>query len=711
MRPRWMWSAPMTASNSTSEAALRGPWRARFAGLAAGLVVLALIQWIGADAISRPVFDRWQTLSPRSLAATRVAVVSIDDASIKSVGPWPWSRYTLARLTEDIAAQGATVIGIDVLMPEHDRHSPEDFVAFYPEISAAAAAELRALPSMDAAFAEVVGRAPVVLGRGGLDATPAAEPPALAVEATFAPDLPQDVRSWPRALANIPEIDIVAAGHGLLNADPDADGTIRRIPLVARVAGQATPGFALELARIAAKVETIVPEVRDGRLAAIGLGGRRIAVDRDGRMRLHFGTLPAHAEISALDLLDKSLKAKTLAGRIVLVGLSAAGTADVVPTPLAEKAYGTAVQAAAVDAILAGDSLSRPAWGDAAELALALVLSLALVFGLSRVRPLLAAALTLAICLAMGVASWLAFGHGLLLDPARPLLISVVAGGVTLAMLFAEGRRTQQRLQSALLDQRLAAARSAGELAAARGIQLGMLPTAESLRDFDARIEVAGLIEPARSIGGDFYDVVRIDAHRICVLIGDVTGKGVPAALFMALSKALTKSVLLRGLDDLGAAIGQLNDEIARDNVEDMFVTMFVGLIDTRTGMLELCSAGHENPLRVAADGKVEVLASEGGPPLAVVPDFPYQTRRMQLADGDTIVIVSDGIAEAQDPDGGFFGGERLAGVLAAWGNAGDVGGSGRSLLDAVRAFEGGGEATDDLTVLAFRYRAPAHAG
>ena len=698
----------MTASNSTSDAGLRGPWRARIAGLAAGLIVLALIEGIGAEAISRPVFDRWQTLSPRSLETTRVAVVSIDDASIKSIGPWPWSRYTLARLTETIAAQGATVIGIDVLMPEHDRHSPEDFVAFYPEIPAAAAAELRALPSMDAAFAEVVGRAPVVLGRAGLDTIAEADPPALAVEALFAPDLPKDVQSWPRALANIPEIDIVAAGHGLLNADPDADGTIRRIPLVARVAGQATPGFALELARIAAKVETIVPEVRDGQLAAIGLGDRRIAVDRDGRMRLHFGTLPASAEISALDLLDKSLKAKTLAGKIVLVGLSAAGTADVVPTPLAEKAYGTTVQAAAVDAILAGDSLSRPAWGDAAELALALALSLALVFGLSRLRPLLAAALTLAICLGIGVASWLAFRYGqLLLDPARPLLIGVVAGGVTLAMLFAEGRRTQQRLQTALLDQRLAAARSAGELSAARGIQLGMLPTAESLRDFDARIEVAGLIEPARSIGGDFYDVVRIDADRICVLIGDVTGKGVPAALFMALSKALTKSVLLRGLDDLGAAIGQLNDEIARDNVEDMFVTMFVGLIDTRTGMFESCSAGHENPLRVAADGKVETLTTEGGPPLAVVPDFPYETRRLQLADGDTIVIVSDGITEAQDPDGGFFGGERLAGVLAAWGNAGDVGGAGHALLSAVRAFEAGGEATDDLTVLAFRYRAP----
>lgn len=699
----------MTASNSPSDGqgGASGRWRARIAGLAAGLLVMLALQWIGPEAIGRLVFDRWQTLAPRQIDQHRVAVVWIDDASIRSIGPWPWSRYILARLTETIAAQNARVIGLDMLLPERDRHSPADFVALYPEMSAGTAAEIRQLPSMDAVLAQVVGRAPVVLGRAGLDADPDPDAGTLAVEAMFAPPPPRDVQSWPRALANIHEIDDVAVGHGLLNANPDPDGTIRRIPLVARVAGQPTPGFALEIARVADGVETIIPILRSGRLEAIGLGNRRLAVDPDGSMRLPFGVLPARANVSALDLLDGSLPAKTLDRRIVLIGLSGAGTADVVSTPLAARSYGTTVQAAAVDAILAGQSLSRPRWSNTAELLLALGLSLLLVFGLSRMRPLLAAALTLAIGLGVIAASWFAFRHGgLLLDPARPLLIGLTAGGVTLAVLFAEGRRYQQRLRRALLDQQIAAARTAGELSAAREIQLGMLPTSAMLRDFDSRIEIEGLIEPARSIGGDFYDVVRLDADRICLLIGDVTGKGVPAALFMALSKALTRSVLLRGEADLATAVGLLNDEIARDNVEDMFVTMLVGLIDTRTGRFELCSAGHENPYRVSADGKVAPLISDGGPPLAVVEAFPYDTATVQLGDGDTVVIVSDGITEAQAPDGDFFGSGRLEAVLANWGNRDAVGGAGRALLDAVRTFEAGGEATDDLTILSFRYRA-----
>ena len=128
------------------------------------------------------------------------------------------------------------------------------------------------------------------------------------------------------------------------------------------------------------------------------------------------------------------------------------------------------------------------------------------------------------------------------------------------------------------------------------------------------------LIEPARSIGGDFYDTIRLDSDRVCFLVGDVTGKGVPAALFMALSKALAKSVLLRDGKDLATAMTRLNDEIARDNGEDMFVTMLVGLLNTQTGALELCNAGHENPWLVTEQGDVRHLRPEGGPPLSVEP-------------------------------------------------------------------------------------------
>ena len=186
--------------------------------------------------------------------------------------------------------------------------------------------------------------------------------------------------------------------------------------------------------------------------------------------------------------------------------------------------------------------------------------------------------------------------------------------------------------------------------------------------------------------------------------VGDVTGKGVPAALFMALSKALTKSVLLRDGLDLGAAVTRLNDEIARDNSEDMFVTMIFGLLDTSTGALALCNAGHENPWLVRADGSVTHLSPDGGPPLSVVSGFPFVVDMVQLSVGDAMVFVSDGITEAQNQTHDFFGTERLASALSRVTASAAIAATGNALLNDVRIFEDGAEATDDLTVLAFRY-------
>jgi serine phosphatase RsbU (regulator of sigma subunit) len=171
----------------------------------------------------------------------------------------------------------------------------------------------------------------------------------------------------------------------------------------------------------------------------------------------------------------------------------------------------------------------------------------------------------------------------------------------------------------------------------------------------------------------------------------------------MALSKALSKSVLLREQGDLGAAVTALNAEIARDNAQDMFVTMLVGVIDLASGRVELCNAGHENPLRIDAGGTVSEIALVGGPPLCVADGFPYEAEAIRLSPGEGIAIVTDGITEAQDPAGDFFGHARLAAVLERW--RGPASEAGDALLASVRAFEAGGESSDDVTVMALRWR------
>jgi adenylate cyclase len=178
-----------------------------------------------------------------------------------------------------------------------------------------------------------------------------------------------------------------------------------------------------------------------------------------------------------------------------------------------------------------------------------------------------------------------------------------------------------------------------------------------------------------------------------------VTGKGVPAALFMALSKALTKSVVLRGVPSLADAAAILNDELMRDNSE-LNLTMLIGIIDLATGEVRLMSAGHEHPLHIQADGSVVVNELDGGPPFCIV-DFPYPEESMKLTPGETLVLISDGVSEALNGSDELFGHKRLVAALAGKKTATEMV---EAIRDAVRAFEDGTDPTDDLTVMAVRY-------
>jgi serine phosphatase RsbU (regulator of sigma subunit)/CHASE2 domain-containing sensor protein len=669
--------------------------------IVAALIAGALLGLIGFDRYSRPLFDLWQRAAPRSLEKTQVRIVWIDDASIKTIGPWPWPRYIMARLTETLVQSEPKVIGYDIIFPDPDRNTPEAFVSLYPELPPATAATIRALPSMDALFSQVLGKSQVVLARVGLDTETAETEQNLLVEAQFGAPLPPGTKSWGRVLGNLPILDDVALGHGLINGTFDRDGVIRRVPLVGKAAGKDMTGFALEMARIARGVERIDPVTGVSGLNALRFNGKLLPVAKDGTARIRFGRLPEKAIISAADLITGTVSSKIVAGKIVIVGLNAAGTSDVVGSPIDAQTYGTMVQAGAVDAILNNALIARPGWAWSVELAIAIfIMALALVVA-PRLRGIQVAAIAITTTIATFLLSALAFyRYGVMIDATGPLFVGVVACATMIFRLFAHARQT-------LFEERLVSARATGELNAARDIQLGMLPDRQGLSAFDMHVDLDALIEPARSIGGDFYDVIRLDEHRVCFLIGDVTGKGVPAALFMALSKALSKSVLLREADDLGAAVTRLNTEIARDNSEDMFVTMLFGVLDTRDGRLDLCNAGHENPYRIDTQGAVSLINIDGGPPLCVAPGFPYEAETVMLSYGESIVIVSDGITEAQSPEGDFFGHERLAAVLNDWQASSEVSGASNALLREVRAFENGAEATDDLTVLVFRYTGP----
>jgi len=380
----------------------------------------------------------------------------------------------------------------------------------------------------------------------------------------------------------------------------------------------------------------------------------------------------------------------------VIVGLTAEGSSDIVATPLAAREFGPVIQAQAVDSILRGGWLVRPAWAGPAEWAAAAFLAfLALgnVFFGKGYRILLAGVFA-----AVPVASWLAFsGADTLLDPARPMLVGGGAVAGVAMGLFALARHERERLRDALVQERISTAETEGELQAARAIQLGMVPQRAKLQRLDPRVDLDALLEPAKSVGGDYYDAVKIGQDKIGFAIADVTGKGVPAALYMAMSKALTSAALSRMQTDPATMADAINAELLKDNDEAMSVTMVLGIIDLETGEVRLACAGHEDPLLLSADGKAERIHLRGGLPLCVA-DLAYPLETVQLKPGETLVLVTDGVTESQDEQGALFGRDRIS----------IQGKDATSIIEGirkqVRTFEDGTEATDDLTIMAVRY-------
>jgi serine phosphatase RsbU (regulator of sigma subunit) len=233
---------------------------------------------------------------------------------------------------------------------------------------------------------------------------------------------------------------------------------------------------------------------------------------------------------------------------------------------------------------------------------------------------------------------------------------------------------------------------------------MSMVPPRATLANVDPRLDVDALLEPARSVGGDLYDLARLDDDRIGFMIGDVTGKGVPAALFMAMSKALTSFVLNRENVDLAGAVTSVNEELLRGGGETLSVTMIIGIIDLKTGAVSLVCAGHEDPITLKPDGKAEIHRLLGGPPLGLT-TFDYPVEPLSLSPGDTLMLVTDGITEAQNLNDELYGRQQILTEIAQ--KRGSATELCEGIRDAVRIFEGGLEPTDDLTVMVLRYLGP----
>ncbi|HXJ81955.1 MAG TPA: SpoIIE family protein phosphatase [Candidatus Methylomirabilis sp.] len=242
------------------------------------------------------------------------------------------------------------------------------------------------------------------------------------------------------------------------------------------------------------------------------------------------------------------------------------------------------------------------------------------------------------------------------------------------------------------------------ELQVARDLQLSMVPRVFPAFPDRSDVSVYATLQPAREVGGDFYDFYFVDDTHLFFCLGDVSDKGVPAALFMAVTKTLIKSGAPQE-PSTAKLVTYLNARLADDNPKCMFATLFAGRLDVITGELVYTNAGHDPPYLRHADGTVQRLDERHGPLAGVAPDVFYRESRRGLDPDDLLLLCTDGVTEARATDGRLFSEERVAEVVRAEGQLSTNAVVDR-LLAAVEAFEhGAAERADDITVLALRVR------
>ena len=275
---------------------------------------------------------------------------------------------------------------------------------------------------------------------------------------------------------------------------------------------------------------------------------------------------------------------------------------------------------------------------------------------------------------------------------------------------LAERFRKRNAVMQIALEQALRLENLQKELSIARDLQASMLPRRVPLFPNHPQVDVAATMWPAKEVGGDFYDAYPLDDRRIAIAIGDVSGKGVPAALFMVRAMTLLRGEMTRD-DDLSRIIGRVNRLLCEDNVTCMFVTLLVVVLDVVSGEYALVNGGHNRPLIGPRGERYRYLDLPKGILLGVEVDVDYELDTGRMKQDDVLVLFTDGVTEARSPAGDFYTQERLVAHLNRLQST-TATGLAKEIVEEVDIFSGGAiSQSDDITVVVLRYPGPAKSG
>ncbi|MCB1114205.1 MAG: SpoIIE family protein phosphatase [Chlamydiia bacterium] len=277
----------------------------------------------------------------------------------------------------------------------------------------------------------------------------------------------------------------------------------------------------------------------------------------------------------------------------------------------------------------------------------------------------------------------------------RPINLDELDAAVTKALHQVEETRKMKKNQERLID-------IEKELDVAKSIQSSIIPHNFDPIPGNTSFEILGSMTPAKHIGGDFFDFFPLPDNRLGFSIADVSGKGIPAALFMTMSRGLLRSLGQKSLSPL-ECLTQLNTLLSVENESSMFVTAFYGIYDYEKGYITYCNAGHNPPYLIRSSGQLEQIGRSEGIALGVTTDLiTYQEHTLQIKPGDTLLLYTDGVTEAMNPTRHLFGEARLESSLKAHKDA-PLPDLIRGVIQDVDAFSNGREQADDLTLLAIR--------
>lgn len=256
----------------------------------------------------------------------------------------------------------------------------------------------------------------------------------------------------------------------------------------------------------------------------------------------------------------------------------------------------------------------------------------------------------------------------------------------------------QRRMADALAASRR---RMEQELQIGREIQMSLLPP--PLTE-EPEYSVFALCQPAFEVGGDFYDHYFVKKNQLCFCIGDVSGKGVPAALFMSVAKTMIRNYAYGGKIGTAGVVREANQRISAHNPANMFCSLFLAILDIKSGSLVYTNAGHNPPFMMSSDGSLKAMKGKHGPVIGAYGELEYRQETMQMRPGDTIIVYTDGVTEAVGQNDDFYTVDRLRDILMAY-NPASPSTIVTAVAEDVKKFKGTAQQADDITMICLQYK------